>query len=92
MPGHLANHPMKRYSPGTPREKRVFATVRYTDAILTQELNNERAARGLGDGDLLAAVGVAKALFNVQRRVIGRAQSTSKPGQPFDIMLAHYCA
>ena len=86
-PDHVhRNMPMKRYSPGAPRIKRVFATVRYSDTQLAEALEDV----GLETGNVHEKV--AKALFGLQRRVIGRAQSTADPGQPFDIMLAHYCA
>jgi hypothetical protein len=32
-----------------------------------------------------------KAVYDIQRRVIGKALSTARPGAPFDIILGHYC-
>lgn len=69
-PGALENTPKRRYSPGAPRSKRVFSTNRLTPAAMAQEIADTRGAN------------VVVATFNLQRRVIGKAMSTAKPGQP----------
>ena len=73
----VLNHPQMRYSPGTPRIKRVFATKKLDQRALQEEFKKTN--------------NIYDALFSLQRRVIGKAMSTSKPGQPFDILLGHYC-
>lgn len=73
----VANQPKHRYSPGAPKLKRVFATVRYTPQILQTAI--------------ASGTDLARAMFDVQRRVIGRAMSSAKATQPFDILLGHYC-
>jgi hypothetical protein len=74
--------PMRRYA-GIPRKKKLFSTIAYKPDLVNEEI--ARIARAEGGVDEMAVV------WDFQRRVIGKALSSAKPGEPFDILLGHYC-
>ena len=78
--------PINRF-PGVPHEKKLFATVPYKSDILKNQLMDMCNA----NGSEVAVSQFLKLHNTVQRRVIGKALSTARPGQPFDILLGRYC-
>ena len=92
------HQPINRF-PGIPREKKLFSTKSYSSKDAIEKIKQKIEAAGL-DGDTetdesraqkLAEV-TFRVLHDMQRRVIGKALSTAKRGQPFDILLGRYCA
>ncbi len=70
--------------PGIPRAKKLFATKKYEFDKTFQEYG-----RNAGD-DAGTWEKAAADMWDIQRRVMGKALSTARPGEPFDILLGHY--
>ena len=70
----------RRRIAGVPHSKMLFSTVRY-DPTSTTTMGAQPTSWNE----------YRKKMFDIQRRVIGKAMSHGKPGAPFDILLGRYC-
>jgi hypothetical protein len=84
---------------GIPREKMLFATLKYkeSDVAVTKENKDEiRRECARNDGACNPAqcetvlTKILQNKYDRRRRVIGRALSSAKPAKPFDLQLGHY--
>jgi len=73
----------RRVIPGVPHSKMLFSTVRYDPTPTTGTMGGVDPPSNWKQ--------YREKMYEIQRRVIGKAMSHAKPGAPFDILLGRYC-